>query len=432
MPDRTLLVVATCPGSAARASAGALVAAALDYWPAGQRPGIVVDDLAQVLAQPQVIEQAGACWLIGAQPESAAHAVTEFLALLQDRQLPCLVTIPGDNMTLGTTRDDGGTAAPSDAPAVVLGALLRGSWNQTEVLDGLRSDLQSLRTHQATLCKQLDRMDEELRLAARLQRDLLPTQLPRIEGLAFEALYRPVSHVSGDIYDVFELDTDHVGLFLADAVGHGTPAALMTIYLKHALRVRDPDPSNPALSQIVPPAQALTRLNRDMARDLGGGARTATAWYGVLNRRTGVLEHARAGHPHPILFPRGGRPRTLRSEGPLLGVFAEEEFQPNIDQLHPNDRLLIYSDGLEWGFWSTRPGSAPSTASVSDRLALELRDLAQGPMIAALERLASRLDSASGSLNQRDDMTILCVERLARQAISDPLPQQAEAQAVAA
>jgi sigma-B regulation protein RsbU (phosphoserine phosphatase) len=315
---------------------------------------------------------------------------------------------------------------------VAVCALLRGLWNQNQTMDVVRRELHYLRAHQDGLCQQIDRMDEDLRLAARLQRDLLPAPLPRIQGFSFDALYRPAGHVSGDIYDVFELDADHVGLFLADAVGHGTPAALLTVYLKHALRVRDPDPGRPRHGRIVPPALALTRLNRDLTCRLGSGnVRTATAWYGVLNRHTGVLEHARAGHPHPILFSPDGSWRILDAEGPLLGVFPDEQFAASTVQLHAGDRLLIYSDGLEWGFSSTRPG-ATSALPVSARLASEFRDLTRGSMSSAIQRLAERLDKVTGSLNQRDDMTVLCVEVLARQSQAPVVSKTTAAQAAAA
>ena len=65
---------------------------------------------------------------------------------------------------------------------------------------------------------QITQIDEEMRLAARLQVDFLPRTLPEVDGVAFNVFFRPASYVSGDIYDVTRLDEDHIGFFVADAL----------------------------------------------------------------------------------------------------------------------------------------------------------------------------------------------------------------------
>ena len=78
----------------------------------------------------------------------------------------------------------------------------------------------------------MTRLDEELRLAAKLQQDFLPKQLPQVGPIHFHSLFRPAGYVSGDLYDVMRLDEKRVGFFPVDAVGHGMPAALLTMFIK--------------------------------------------------------------------------------------------------------------------------------------------------------------------------------------------------------
>ena len=102
-------------------------------------------------------------------------------------------------------------------------------------LDGLRNELESLRSRDRAINFHMQRIDDELRLAARLQQDFLPKSLPRIGRVRFHTLFRPAGYVSGDLYDVMRLDEKHVGFYIADAVGHGMPAALLTMFIKNAL-----------------------------------------------------------------------------------------------------------------------------------------------------------------------------------------------------
>jgi hypothetical protein len=80
---------------------------------------------------------------------------------------------------------------------------------------------------------------DQLRLASQVQRGFLPGALPELPGLRFDVLFRPVDYVSGDIYDVHRLDEEHVAIAVADASGHGIPAALLTVYIKRALRGKE-------------------------------------------------------------------------------------------------------------------------------------------------------------------------------------------------
>jgi sigma-B regulation protein RsbU (phosphoserine phosphatase) len=184
---------------------------------------------------------------------------------------------------------------------------------------------------------------QQLEMAARVQRNFLPSRLPDTDRLRWAAVYRPAEWVSGDIYDVVRLDEDHIGFYLADAVGHSVPAALLTMFLKQALVMRQTFGDH---YSIFKPADVIKNLNLRMVEQELNGCLFATCVYGLLNIRTLQLEYARAGHPYPILI-RDNQLVPLQTRGGLLGVFETSEFEQHSIQLRGGDKLFIYSDGGE-------------------------------------------------------------------------------------
>jgi DNA-binding NarL/FixJ family response regulator len=104
-------------------------------------------------------------------------------------------------------------------------------------------------------------MDEQLRLAQRLQMDFLPRRMPEVSGARFAARLEAAAWVAGDFYDVFRLDERHVGFYVADAVGHGVPAALLTVFVKKSLKTKRIEGHR---YELIAPDEALRLLNVDL------------------------------------------------------------------------------------------------------------------------------------------------------------------------
>ncbi|MCI0499684.1 MAG: SpoIIE family protein phosphatase [Planctomycetales bacterium] len=206
----------------------------------------------------------------------------------------------------------------------------------------LERDLASKEAHTCQLQLNKDTA-RQLEMAGRVQRNFLPSRLPDTDTVRWATVFRPAEWVSGDIYDVVRLDEEHIGFYLADAVGHSMPAALLTMFLKHAMVMRQTIGHD---YYIFKPWEVITTLNLRMAQQELSGCLFATCFYGLLNIRTMTLEYARAGHPYPILI-RDGQLQPLQTRGGLLGVFAEAQFEQQSIQLQPGDKLLVYSDGGE-------------------------------------------------------------------------------------
>ncbi|HZU38359.1 MAG TPA: SpoIIE family protein phosphatase, partial [Gemmataceae bacterium] len=134
-----------------------------------------------------------------------------------------------------------------------------------------------------------EQVDRELELASRVQASFLPATLPELGWARFAVSYRPCGRVGGDFYDVRRLDEHHVGLYVADAMGHGVPASLLTIYLKQAVRGKE---INGNRYRLLPPAEVLSQLNRDLIDKELADSRFITMVYGLLDGRDGTLHFA--------------------------------------------------------------------------------------------------------------------------------------------
>jgi sigma-B regulation protein RsbU (phosphoserine phosphatase) len=206
----------------------------------------------------------------------------------------------------------------------------------------LQKDLSEKKSHNCQLYLNKDTA-EQLEMAGRVQRNFLPAQLPHTANLRWAAMFRPAEWVSGDIYDIARLDEDHIGFYLADAVGHSMPAALLTMFLKQAAVMRQTINND---YYIFKPWEVITTLNLRMSEQELAGCLFATCFYGLLNIKTLKLDYARAGHPYPVLI-RNGEQIQLQTRGGLLGIFPEADFEQQSIQLLPGDKLFVYSDGAE-------------------------------------------------------------------------------------
>jgi sigma-B regulation protein RsbU (phosphoserine phosphatase) len=218
-------------------------------------------------------------------------------------------------------------------------------------LIAVQQELAELRQRDEVLKFYTHRLDEELKLAARVQQDFLPKSMPQVGPLKFHTLYRPAGFVSGDLYDVARLDESHVGIYMADAVGHGMPAALLTMFLKNALISKEILPTG---YRLLSPGQTLARLNDSLVAQNLSQATFATAVYATVDTQALTLTLARGGHPSPIRLTRNGELFPIDAEGSLLGIFPNERFSETTVQLQTGDRVFLFTDGVEVAFATDR------------------------------------------------------------------------------
>ena len=362
------------------------------------------------------LQRVDAVVLVVDRPDMAT-TINQFSAGLADHGMAAIV-LATDEAAAALAPRLGGmlTIAAGEDPRRLLG-VLEGVLTRQGEIRRLEAELAIARRGHGGLADEMERLNEELQLAATMQRELLPASMPDRLGVRIRGLWRPATYVSGDVYAVHELDEDRIGILLADCVGHGVPAALITMSLSrsfaiHALAGRSPRP----------PHEVLARLNQDMTRSRTATTRFATAVYAIIDCRRREMEIASAGHPPALLYGPDGLEQEVEGDGPLLGVFEDAEFISTRVPIPADATLLLYTDGFEQAFVDDaagiRRGDAEGYKRIFSRLA-PLRDPEQ--MVAALEE---QLDAAAGSLHQADDLTLLCVHA-APIAATAPLPAAA-------
>jgi phosphoserine phosphatase RsbU/P len=197
---------------------------------------------------------------------------------------------------------------------------------------------QDLKAAQVQLVKK-ERLERELEIAGEVQRSLLPSRFPQTPGYAYAARNVPARHVGGDLYDVIQVDDNHVGLLMADVSDKSVHAALImavtrTLYLAHARRSLSP--------AVVSQSVHLGLLEVSSTEDM-----FVTAFYGVVDLRSGKLRYVRAGQDRPLIFhAAGGPPLTLDADGRFLGMLPDLALEEREIWLNPGDVLIAYSDGV--------------------------------------------------------------------------------------
>jgi sigma-B regulation protein RsbU (phosphoserine phosphatase) len=279
----------------------------------------------------------------GRCPDLLVETCGRIRGVASDRFVPLLFIAP--NQTARLAALEGGADACLIRPFVAeeLLAQVRTLLQLKQSYDRLSKKSDEFQRANQRLHRAYQNLDEELELARRIQQSMLPQTLPVLPPARFAVSYRPCGRVGGDFYDVFRLDENHIGFYIADVMGHGVPAALLTIFLKKAVQAKD---INGQEYRLVSPDDALGRLNREMLDLSLAGTPFITMIYAVYNRKDSMLTFSRAGHPHPVYLPACGEPRLWPSHGTLLGVF-DTRFSVQTHCLGSGDKVLFYTDGID-------------------------------------------------------------------------------------
>jgi len=199
------------------------------------------------------------------------------------------------------------------------------------------------------LSERQQRLDEDLKAAAGIQKSLLPMSLPRISDLDMAWRFIPSETIGGDVFNIFLLDEHHLGIYVLDVSGHGVQAALVTVsvsqmLLPHTGLVVRQNPAMASGGDITRPGDVMVLLDREYPLERFDSFFSMI--YIVLDVRDGSFAICNAGHMPALVFRRDGRIEKLKKGGTVIGLGGMVPFEQQEEMLYKGDRLLLYTDGV--------------------------------------------------------------------------------------
>ncbi|MBR6707716.1 MAG: PP2C family protein-serine/threonine phosphatase [Clostridia bacterium] len=251
----------------------------------------------------------------------------------------------------------------------------------------------------ARIAAEEERVNTEMRLAADIQRSMLPDVFPPYpERKEFDlyASMEPAREVGGDFYDFFLVDEDHLALVIADVSGKGVPAALFMMSAKILI-------SNQAMTG-APPAEILDAVNKKLCASNQKVKMFVTVWLGILEIPTGVMTCASAGHEYPFVRTAEGGFRLYKDpHGLVAGGLKTTRYKDYQLVLRPGDQVFVYTDGVPDAV------NEQGTRFGMERLEETLKRLEGESCRGVLEGVKQAVERFAGDAEPYDDLTMLCL-----------------------
>jgi phosphoserine phosphatase RsbU/P len=234
------------------------------------------------------------------------------------------------------------------------------------------------------------KIDRDLRIAADIQRALLPEGTCERPTFDLAAVSVPCRTVGGDFYDYVDVGESDFGFALGDVAGKGPPAALLAAVVQSNFG---------ALATVTrEPAEMMLRLNQALLRRQID-ARFATMAYGIATP-AGVFSYCNAGQEPPLVIAKNGI-RWLEIGGPVLGLLPSASYEYATEQLEPGDLVVVCSDGV------TEARSITNEEFGRDRMLEAVRSMHGAKSDLVLEQLLSAVNQFARGAPQADDITVL-------------------------
>jgi phosphoserine phosphatase RsbU/P len=243
----------------------------------------------------------------------------------------------------------------------------------------------------------LQRMREEVRLASRIQNDLLPRHSPEIPGYDIAGKSIPAQMVGGDYFDFIQMEGGRTALCLGDVSGKGLPASLLMANLQATLRGQT----------LLGPsaAQCICRANR-LLYESTSSEKFVTLFYGILDPAEHRFWFCNAGHENPFLLSLDREPRRLTEGGVVLSILEEFPYQEETLSLTPGDLMVVFSDGITEAINQNQEQFGEARLG---QLIMQHRNESSTELI---ESIIQGVRQFAGPVQQMDDMTLLVLKRL--------------------
>src|SRR6266480_573427 len=252
-----------------------------------------------------------------------------------------------------------------------------------------------------SMANEKKRLDHDLEIARDIQRILLPSEAPAIDGFQISGINVPARQVSGDYFDYIKVDDERLGVAIADVSGKGVPASLIMAICRSVLRAEAA--GNPS------PADVLQKVNRQLYPDIKEDMFISMA-YLVLDLVRGGVTLARAGHDAPLLYKEKSQTvAPLKTPGMVVGIDSGDVFDrltTNVAvPLERNDCILLYTDGI------TEALDNEGNDFGLERTIASVQSSAKEGAQAMVTRLIDDLRNFVGSTPQNDDITLIAIRK---------------------
>jgi len=252
-----------------------------------------------------------------------------------------------------------------------------------------------------SMANEKKRLDHDLEIARDIQRILLPSEAPAIDGFQISGINVPARLVSGDYFDYIRVDDERLGVAIADVSGKGVPASLIMAICRSVLRAEAA--RNPS------PADVLRKVNRQLYPDIKEDMFISMA-YLILDHHRDSITFARAGHDAPLLYKQQSQTVTpVKSPGMVVGIDSGNVFDRlTVDfaiSLERDDCLVLYTDGV------TETLNAEEDEFGLDRVIQAVRARANDGAQAIVKKIIQDVRDFTGSLPQNDDITLIAIRK---------------------
>ncbi|WP_367320456.1 SpoIIE family protein phosphatase [Streptomyces sp. HUAS ZL42] len=357
-----------------------------------------IKSLLSKIAPPDPVPTPGA--RVWPAPSEAAHQAALRTSMRSLGLGEPMTVSSGIGTTLATASAVGGETVvlPLVARNRVIGMLTLGKPTDEHFRQEILELAEDLSRRAALALDNARLYSERTAISQSLQRSLLPPELPQIDGVEVEVIYRAAgegNEVGGDFYDLFPIRDGAYGFAIGDVCGTGPNAAAVTGLARHALRLL-------AREGLSGPA-VLERLNSAIL-DEGARSRFLTLLYGEMRPQedgSAELKVVCAGHPLPLRLRQDGTVEAAAEPQPLLGVMEDLELYEQTVTLDPGDVLLCVTDGVTERREGTRMLGDDGLADVLTTCT----GLTAGAVAARIMRAVERFASDAPS----DDMAILAM-----------------------
>jgi predicted ester cyclase len=220
--------------------------------------------------------------------------------------------------------------------AIVIHRIVEGKIAEEWGIGTIGWKLRGLRLEQEA--RERERVEQELRVARRIQQASLPEEVPTLEGWQITPYYQPAREVGGDFYDFHLLSDGRLGVVVGDATGKGVPAALVMSTTLGMLQLAARALDSPS------PGEVLEQVNETLAVRIPSNM-FVTCFYCILEPESGRLTYANAGHDLPYLW-HSGECAELRARGMPLGLMPKMSYEEKEIVLDAGEAAFFYTDGL--------------------------------------------------------------------------------------